>query len=80
MDVLFLRYEIEKDNYSEYLNKLAEKELIRYDYFEVRLSETRIMHIKELKELLVQAKMKLNKNIFTTKYFLREVTRILMKI
>ncbi len=31
MDVSFLHYEIEKDNYSEYLNKLAEKELIRYD-------------------------------------------------
>ena len=80
MDVSFLRYEIEKDNYSEYLNKLAEKELIRYDYFEVALSEIRIMHIKEIKELLVQAKMKLSKNMFTTNYFLRKVTRILMKI
>jgi hypothetical protein len=79
MDVSFLHYEIDKDNFSEYLNKLAERELIRYDYFEVALSETRIMHIKEIKEILVQAKMKLSKNMFKTKYFLREITRILMK-
>ncbi len=39
MDVSFLHYELEKDKYSEYLNKLAEKDLIRYDYFEVALSE-----------------------------------------
>jgi len=37
------------------------------------------MHIKEIKEMLVQAKMKLSKNMFKTKYFLREITRILMK-
>jgi len=29
MDVSFLHYEIDKDNFSEYLNKLAERELIR---------------------------------------------------
>jgi hypothetical protein len=79
MDASFLHYEIDKDNYSEYLNKLAEKELIRYDYFEVALSEIRIMHIKEIKEILVQAKRKLSKNMFKTKYFLREITRMVMK-
>ena len=31
------------------LNKLEEKELIRYDYFEVALSKTRVMQIKEIK-------------------------------
>ena len=41
--VSFLHYEIEEDKYMEYLSKLEEKELIRYDYFEVALSETRIM-------------------------------------
>jgi len=37
------------------------------------------MHIKEIKELLVQAKMKTSKNMFISKYFLREVTRIMMR-
>ena len=54
--VSFLHYEIEEDKYMEYLSKLEEKELIRYDYFEVALSETRIMQINEIKKLLTQAK------------------------
>jgi len=75
MDVSFLHYEIEKDKYSEYLNKLAEKDLIRYDYFEVALSEYK----REIKELLIQVKIKTSENIFITKYFLREITRIMMR-
>lgn len=68
MDVSFLHYEIEEDKYMEYLNKLEEKELIIYDYFEVALSETRIMQIKEIKKLLTQAKVKTSKYMFVSEY------------
>jgi hypothetical protein len=55
MDVSFLHYEIEKDKYSEYLNKLAEKDLIRYDYFEVALSECK----RNKRATSIQAKVKI---------------------